>query len=570
MAGVEGIQTVPLASGSPHQVSPPLFRGGGRTIQLNLTNHSPVPEKPLSGSYEGESGSSAREILKNVKEEDEHDLDLKKKPRQFGRKSSSPFQQVPEDQKHYAKMGILMANSPDVQANPFPDRRAEMAMNATLPSGARRPMHSTPQQKYLSMPARITTRSTISHLSDRAEARLSSEQSIQSKSDDFDLLDDSPLKVVGNGFPQGGLSMLSAKGTSRTQQPSPPISLKNDAKEEPACTASPDSGYGNTPENGAGATNASGRSLHQTQKMLGKEEAQSGVMKPHSVPDTLHSSPRSEFDNHATSKSFGSLPQSSTSLEAQQTRPQLSSSGLGEELFGNNLKAQNMRAQGDSSDGRVVAADENLLSDQLVSDASKETRDSVVGRGPPPHRHTLTSVRSVPEQLVAATASESSPYASIHKHFQNTHAAPQPPPHVQSLQYSRPSSAIVGSSSNASERLSMSTRLAAEVTDNDFSSLDSSPFRRRAFQMDSNRPLSMINLYGRAGTESGGNRYNKGHAVPVDSSLHGQERGNVAVIKQRSKRRSNSQPPIKSLGESTHKLKLPLCTSRSQEKDQHR
>lgn len=570
MAGVEGIQTVPLASGSPHQVSPPLFRGGGRTIQLNLTNHSPVPEKPLSGSYEGESGSSAREILKNVKEEDEHDLDLKKKPRQFGRKSYSPFQQVPEDQKHYAKMGILMANSPDVQANPFPDRCADMAMNATLPSGARRPMHSTPQQKYLSMPARITTRSTMSHLSDRPEGRLSSEQSIQSKSDNFDLLDDSPLKVVGNGSPQGGLSMLSAKGTSTTQQPSPPISLKNDTRGEPACTASPDSGYGNTPENGAGATNASGSSLHQTQKMLGKEETQSGVMKPHSIPDTLHSSPRSEFDNHATSKSFGSSPQSSTSLEAQQTRPQLSSSGPREELFGNNLKAQNMRAQGDSSDGRVVAADENLLSDQLVSDASKETRDSVVGRGPPPHRHTLTSVRSVPEQLVAATASESSPYASIHKHFQNTHAAPQPPPHVQSLQYSRPSSAIAGSSSNASKRLSMSTRLAAEVTDNDFSSLDSSPFRRRAFQMDSNRPLSMINLYGRAGTESGGNRYNKGHAVPVDSSLHGQERGNVAAIKQRSKRRSNSQPPIKSLGESTHKLKLPLCTSRSQEKDQHR
>ena len=272
MAGVEGIQTVPLASGSPHQVSPPLFRGGERTIQLNLTNHSPVPEKPLSGSYEGESGSSAREILKNVKEEDEHDLDLKKKPRLFSRKSSSPFQQVPEDRKHYAKMGILMANSPDVQANPLPNRCAEMAMNATLPSGARWPMHSTPQQKYLSMPPRITT---TSRFSDRPEGRLSNEQSIQSKSDRFDLLDDSPLKVVGNGSPQGGLSMLSAKGTSTTQQPSPPISLKNDAREEPACTASPDSGYGNTPENGAGATNAGGSSLHQTQKMLGKEETHS-------------------------------------------------------------------------------------------------------------------------------------------------------------------------------------------------------------------------------------------------------------------------------------------------------
>ena len=549
MEGVEEMQTAPLASSCPHQVSVPLFRGGERTIQLNLTNHSPVPEKPLSGSYEGENGSSAREMLKNVKEED--DLDLKKKPRLFGRKSSSPFQQVPEGRKHYAKMGILMANSPDVQTNPFPERCAEMTMNASLPSGARWPMHSTPQQKYLSMPTRITT---TSHLSDRPEARLSSNQSIQSKSDSFDLLDDSPLKVVGNGSPQGGLSMLSARGTSTAQQPSPPISLKNDTKEEPACTVSPDSGYGNTPENSAGATNASGSSLHQTQKMLGKEETHSGVMKPHSVPDTLHSSPRSEFVNHATSKSFGSSPQASTSLETQQTRPQLSSSGLGEELFGNDLKTQNMRAQGDGSDGRVVAADENLLSDQLVSDASKETADSTVGRGPPPHRHTITSVHSVPEQLVAATASESSPYASIHKHFQNTHAAPQPPPHVQSLQYIRPSSAIVGSSPNASKRLSMSTRLAAEVTDNDFSSLDSSPFRRRAFQMDSSRPSSMINLHGRAGTESEGNRYDKRHAVPVDSSLHGQERGNVTAIKQRSRGRSNSQPPIKSLGESTHKL----------------
>lgn len=540
MEGREEMQTMPLASSSPRQVGVPLFRGGERTVQLTLTNHSAVPEKPLSSSCEGENASSAREMLKNVKEEDDHDLDLKKKPRLFGRKSS-PLQQVPEGRKHYAKMGILMANSPDVHTRPFPEQYAK---NASLPPGARWPMHSTPQHKYLSMPTRTA------YLSGRPEARQSNERIVQSKSDSFDSLDDSPSRVVGNGFPQDGLSVLPARGSPTAQQPSPPISLKNETKEEPACTASPDSGYGNTPENGAAATNASGSALHPTQKIPRKEETHSGVMKPHSAPDTLHRSPKSECDDHATSRSFGSSPQASTSLEPQQTRPQLSSSGLGEELFGNDpLKTQNMRTQRDNSDGRVVAADESLLSDQLVSDASKETRDSTIGRGPPPHIHTLTSVRSVPEHLVAATTSESSPYASIHKHFQNTHAAPQPPPHVQSLQYSRPSSsAIVGSPPT---RLSMSTRLAAEVTDNDFSSLDSSPFRRRAFQMDSNRPSSMINLNGRRRTEIVGNRYDKRQAVPVDSSLHGQERGNVTAIKQKSRGRSNSQPATKSLGEST-------------------
>ena len=538
MEGREEMQTMPLASSSPHQVSVPLFRGGERTVQLSLTNHSAVPEKPLGSSYEGENASPAREMLKNVKEEDDHDLDLKKKPRLFGRKSS-PLQQVPEGRKHYAKMGILMANSPDVHTRPFPEQYAK---NASLPPGARWPMHSTPQHKYLSMPTRTA------YLSGRPEAQQSSEQIIQSKSDSFDSLDDSPSRVVGNGFPQDGLSVPPARGSTAAQQPSPPISLKNETKEEPACTASPDSGYGNTPENGATATNASGSSLRPTQKILRKEETHSGVMKPHSAPDTLHCSPKSECDDHATSRSFGSSPQASTSLEPQQTRPHLNSSGLGEELFGNDpLKTQNMKTQRDSSDGRVVAADESLLSDQLVSDASNETRDSTIGRGLPPHIHTMTSVRSVPEHLVAVTASESSPYASIHKHFQNTHAAPQPPPHVQSLQYSRPSSsATVGSPPT---RLSMSTRLAAEVTDNDFSSLDSSPFRRRAFQMDSNRPSSMINLTGRRGTEIAGNRYDKRHPVPVDSSLHGQER--VTAIKQNSRGRSNSQPATKSLGKST-------------------
>ena len=548
----EETQTAPFPhprSSSPHNVNAPTFSGGHRTVQLTLTNHSPVPDKSPSGFCEGEGGSTARELLKNVKDEDDQDLDPRKKSWLFGRKSPTPFQQVPDGRGRYAKMGILMANSPDVRTSPFLGKGAETPRNLSLPPASLWSAQVTSQRQQHSVPTRSSTRPT-SYIDGFSNRRLEAKQITRPKSDSFDLLDDvdPPKTGRGNGSPQNELSVLPVRGTTAAQQPSPPINLRSETKQEPTSIGSPDSGYGNTPDNNTGTTNTSeaeGNSLRQAQKVLRTRKTHSEVEEAH-TPDTLQISSPSKCENLSSiERPFGS-----SQPGTRESVPQFSSSCVAEKLLQTNL--QNVKAErGNSETATDVGSIPSLPADQQVSDASGGTGDP----GPFPHQPFLKSTPSVQEPLIGVGDGGSSPYASIHKHFLSTHAAPQPPMHIQ---YGLPSadSGSDNSSPSTTRRLSMSTRLAAEVTDDDFSNLDIAPFRRRTFQVDPDHPTRLIAHHSVGGVQSGGN----GSALRQHSATvqgRNSHRTHPAISAQQRRSRAHSQPMAKSLGASMQKLHVP-------------
>lgn len=553
----EEMQTAPFArprSDSPHNLNVPTFSGGHRTVQLTLTNHSPVPEKSASGFSEGEAGSTAREYLKNVKDEDDQDLDQRKRSWLSGRKSPTPFQNVPEGGKYYARMGILVANSPDVRTHPLLERGREMPRNMSLPPTTRWSAQATPQCQQLSVPSRSGTRPTsyfdgLVEANRRLEAQRCGEQITRPKSDSFDLLDDvdSPKSGIGNGSPQNELSVLPVRGTS-AQQPSPPINLKNETKEEPTCTGSPDSGYGNTPENNTGASNTSeaeGSSLRPPQKMLRTGKTHLEIVEPQTVPDTLQVSPQSKCENLSSVERFGS-----SQPGTREPGPRFNSSCVGEEFPRTNL-SQNVKAERDDSETKTdIGYTPSLPPDQQMLDATEGVKESRDG-SPFPH------LKANQEHLIRAGPGVSSPYLSIHNNFRSTPTTSQPAmPMPMRIQYGHPSPESASNSSppSSTRKLSMSTRLAAEVPDSDFSNLDIAPFRRRALQMDQPTRLMTPHRGGRG--QGGGNGSPlKQHSATMQAGTyhHPHDRVDAIISQQRRRARSHSQPMGKSLGESMRK-----------------
>ncbi len=69
-----------------------------------------VGKAPLSDSFENESASAAKELLRNVQQDDKQDSDSRRK-KAFGKRVPSPIPSQTE--KRYAKMGILYSSSPE-------------------------------------------------------------------------------------------------------------------------------------------------------------------------------------------------------------------------------------------------------------------------------------------------------------------------------------------------------------------------------------------------------------------------------------------------------------------------
>jgi len=131
-----------------------------------------------------------------------------------------------------------------------------------------------------------------------------------------------------------------------------------------------------------------------------------------------------------------------------------------------------------------------------------------------------------------------------------------PMPMPMRIQYGHPSPESASNSSppSSTQRLSMSTRLAAEVPDSDFSNLDIAPFRRRALQMD--QPTRLMTPHSGGREQGGGNSSPlKQHSATMQARTYHRthDRVDAIIAEQRRRARSHSQPMGKSLGESMRK-----------------
>ena len=248
----QGVTGSPSSSQKP--ASPmPIFRSGHgeAMVQMSLANHSRTVTG-LSTSYENSGESSAKELLKNVKQEDEQDFSPRKKK---GKRGQSPAQHLP---RHYAKMGILYASSPTTLRRPISTLLVAEGDNVlslnTLPTNVR---HGSP----------ITKRPMSYHQGmNQAKhrnfaARLATPSPIESSLDIGSRINETGMRTEENEMPQvNGENFYPSVASN--QKPSPPISLKSGAGSEPGedTGSSPDSGYGNTPENSNTATAAADKS----------------------------------------------------------------------------------------------------------------------------------------------------------------------------------------------------------------------------------------------------------------------------------------------------------------------
>ena len=275
----------PLArSSSPH---PGPFRIGQSTVKPSPAKPSTLANNSQSGSFEGEGSPSARQLLRNVKLEDEQDADnvqSPKKRRPFVKKSSSPSQQTPGGgsmSRHYNKLGILYSSSPDFCSGFSPSSPKSRGLlgvpnTSTLPPGL-----GTNVRFHEGHPAatpgggRLSVRPASFHSG--AHMAVDPRMVLSQSESTGDVIARDPgcapeavgrgTGAVGGQFPTVHESpdvkdSDSPSPAALQQNPSPPISLRDDVSsvEKPGTTSasSPDSGYGNTPENNPGTVNTTG------------------------------------------------------------------------------------------------------------------------------------------------------------------------------------------------------------------------------------------------------------------------------------------------------------------------
>ena len=234
--------------------------------------------------------------------------------------------------------------------------------------------------------------------------------------------------------------------------------------------------------------------MRPPQKMLRTGKTHLEIVEPQTVPDTLQVSPQSKCENLSSVERFGS-----SQPGTREPGPRFNSSCVGEEFPRTNL-SQNVKAERDDSETKTdIGSTPSLPPDQRMPDATGGIKES---RGGSPFPH----LKANQERLIRAGPGVSAPYLSIHNNFRSTPTTSQPAmPMPMRIQYGHPSPESASNSSppSSTRRLSMSTRLAAEVPDSDFSNLDIAPVRRRALQMDQPTRLMTPHRGGRG--QGGGN-----------------------------------------------------------------
>lgn len=245
---------------SPSPITPPTFSRAPATVQTSHANLSiPPSKKTLSGSFEGEGRTTAKDLLRNVKMDDQQDLDTKRRTAKlFGKKTPPTLQRVPENSSYYFKKGIVYSSSPGGfgTLSPLQLRNGGERVDSPLEFGG----------KHFTLPRNIGRRLEVDHSPINRPVscyapmginqRVFNSQAPSSEGSTPFQVGGIGVRVVENGSPKEATLHPSMV---ETQKPSPPINLNEEVKEDSA--SSPDSGYGNTPENktGTGSVNATAK-----------------------------------------------------------------------------------------------------------------------------------------------------------------------------------------------------------------------------------------------------------------------------------------------------------------------
>ena len=294
MATISQPEGPPARSVSPHPG--PSFRVGPSTVKPSPAKHAMLANHSPSGSFEGEGSPTARQLLKNVKQDDEQDTDIQqpKRRRHFVKKSPTPSHHTPGSSstmnRHYNRLGILYPSSPDSGSRFSPSSILRGAPDvsskfrgllgvsntSTLP-----PSLSTNVRLHeghsvaATGGGRINVRPASFHsgMHMAVDRRIISSES-ESVGDVTGRDAGAEPEAVGRGTGAVGhhqspmehgspdvhvRDSISLSSGAIQRNPSPPISLRDSASEvdKPGTTSasSPDSGYGNTPENNLGTAN---------------------------------------------------------------------------------------------------------------------------------------------------------------------------------------------------------------------------------------------------------------------------------------------------------------------------
>ena len=264
-----------------------------------------------SGSFEGEGSSSARQLLRNVKQEAEQEADHmqpSKKRRPFVKKSSSPSHLAPGGSstgvsKIYNRLGILYSSSPDPSCGFSPPNFSQGAANesskfggllgvsgaATLPPGLSTDVRLREGHSAATGGGGVSIRPASFHIGMRTAVNqrmvsCESESTGDPTARDVGEAVGGRTGAVGqrspveHGSPNIKDSVFLSSGTIQ-QDPSLPISLRaSDTRVDKVGTtsaSSPDSGYGNTPENNPGTANVpEGESPSRLQVQTASEQLQ--------------------------------------------------------------------------------------------------------------------------------------------------------------------------------------------------------------------------------------------------------------------------------------------------------
>ena len=300
MTSTPSRQQQTLSDNSPNSI-PATFVPPKSTAQaqLTLTNHSKAPfnrdaspRRPAEADEfitvrEADVGESAKKILQNVKQEDEQDTvggGGKKKAKLFGRRSNSQVSESGANEKMFAKMGIVISQSPA----PMRSVIGRQSVDLTTVHRARPPMLSKAHSRTNTMPnihnesvkdgrgADSPGRPRSYHVtaSNLNPPRINVEDSATNSRGG------SPTTVIevrsNTPVNQEGYDVITMGDVSdgtiiQHVQPSPPISLKSEPAKRVSVhseqTSSPDSGYGNTP----GSEGTDSNSLHRRRKKSQQE-----------------------------------------------------------------------------------------------------------------------------------------------------------------------------------------------------------------------------------------------------------------------------------------------------------
>lgn len=222
------------------------------TSLATLGRSSPRP--PVSGRANTIDGSSAMDLLLNVKEDDDMELGRKRSGaiKVFGRRSPSLFEtggvssenNGGHGNKHYIKMGILLSDVPG-------SRNDNVTQSLSSDNNA---VTMTTIHRTYTLPNNTgTIRNTV--LSDTPPNDQLTATLTETRIDRRETDPTVPCPVSRPRRTSGGFELIDEEGVCPViVQPSPPISVKSSSSNntvhgvDELQPSSPDSGYGNTPD----------------------------------------------------------------------------------------------------------------------------------------------------------------------------------------------------------------------------------------------------------------------------------------------------------------------------------